>query len=55
MEMEDLLSLETAKCGEVIKARVVPLQEKIDRLKKTEEKLKSEQADLNLKLKELTG
>ena len=55
MEVEDTLSLETAKCAEIIKARVAPLQEKIDRLKKSEEKLKTEQSDLNVKIRELTG
>lgn len=55
MEVEDTLSLETAKCAEVIKARIAPLQEKIDKMKKHEDKFKVEQADLNTKIRELTG
>ena len=37
MEMEDRLSLETKKCAEVVKARVTPLQTKIDKMKKVEQ------------------
>jgi hypothetical protein len=54
MEVEDMLSLETAKCAEVIKARVAPLEDKIDRLKRNEDKLKSDQNETALKVKELT-
>lgn len=55
MEVEDMLSLETAKCAEVIKARVAPLEDKIDRLKRNEEKLKQEASDLEAKVRELTA
>jgi hypothetical protein len=55
MEVEDALSIETAKCTEVIKARVAPLEEKIDRLKRNEEKLKIQECESNLKIKEMTG
>lgn len=50
-----MLSLETAKCAEVIKARVAPLEDKIDRLKRNEEKLKQETSDLEAKVRELTA
>ena len=40
MEVEDQLSSETQKCSEVIKARIAPLQEKIDKMRKIELKLK---------------
>ena len=40
MEVEDRMSLETEKCSEVIKARVAPLQEKIEKLRKSEQKLR---------------
>ena len=36
MEMEDRLVLETKKCSEVVKARIAPLQDKIDKMKKSE-------------------
>jgi len=55
MEVEDTLSLETAKCAEVIKARVAPLEEKIEKMKRNEERLKGESNDLNLKIRELNG
>ena len=55
MEVEDTLSLETAKCTEVIKARVAPLEDKIDRLKRNEEKLKCEQTEMAQKVKELNA
>jgi len=53
MEVEDALSLETAKCAEVIKARVAPLEDKIDRMKRNEEKLRQETTDLESKVREL--
>ena len=40
MEVEDRMGLEIEKCSEVIKARVAPLQEKIEKLRKSEQKLK---------------
>ena len=48
MEVEDALTCEISKCAEVIKARVTPLNEKIDFLKKNEDKLKREEKDLSL-------
>ena len=36
MEVEDQLSAETQKCAEVIKARIAPLQEKIEKMRKQE-------------------
>lgn len=55
MEVEDTLSLETAKCAEIIKARVAPLEDKIDRMKRNEEKLRQETTDLESKVRELTA
>jgi len=40
MEQEERLSLETQKCQEIIKARVSPLQEMVDKLKQSESTLK---------------
>ena len=36
MEVEDRMSFEVQKCAEVIKARVQPLQDKIDKMRKQE-------------------
>ena len=55
MEVEDQLSSETAKCAEVIKARIAPLQEKIEKMRKQELKLKKEEGDQKGKVRELTA
>ena len=55
MEVEDSLTCEISKCAEVIKARVAPLNEKIEFLKKNEDKLKREEKDLLGKIREMTG
>jgi len=45
MEVEDQLSAETQKCAEVIKARIAPLQDKIEKMRKQESKLKQEEIE----------
>ena len=55
MEVEDQLSSEIQKCSEVIKARIAPLQEKIDKMRKTELKLKQEEGEQKGKIRELTA
>ena len=45
MQVEDQLSAETQKCAEVIKARIAPLQEKNEKMKKAHAKLKNDEAD----------
>ena len=55
MEVEDRMGLEIEKCSEVIKARVAPLQEKIEKLRKSEQKLKQDETDFKLKQRELSG
>ena len=55
MEVEDQLSMETQKCSEVIKARIAPLQEKIEKMRKQEVKAKNEESELKSRIRELTG
>ena len=55
MEMEDRLSLETKKCAEVVKARVAPLQDKINKMKKVEQELRLDDAEIKSKVRELTN
>ena len=55
MQVEDQLSAETQKCAEVIKARIAPLEEKIDKLRKTELKMKQEESEHKDKIRELTA
>ena len=55
MEVEDQLSAETQKCAEVIKARIAPLQEKIEKMRKQEQKLKLEESEQKGKIRELTA
>ena len=55
MEVEDLLSSETKKCEEVIKARIAPLQDKIEKMRKQESKLKQEETELKNRNRELTA
>ena len=49
------MGLEIEKCSEVIKARVAPLQDKIEKLRKSEQKLKQDETDFKLKQRELSG
>ena len=53
MEVEDQLSAETQKCAEVIKARIAPLQDKIEKMRKVESKLKGDEAEQKGKVREL--
>ena len=55
MAVEDQLSAETQKCAEVIKARIAPLQEKIEKMRKTELKMKQEEAEHKGRARELTA
>jgi len=55
MELEESLTMETHKCAEVVRARVEPLKERIDKLKQQLEVKSVEESEARSKVRELTG